>query len=334
MTTTAPLRWGILGCARICRRAILPALRKAKFGRATAIASRDLATAKAWAAEFRVPRAHGSYEELMADPDVDAVYLPLPNELHKSWTLAAAESGKHVLCEKPLALDAAEADDMADYCARHGVLLREAFMWRHQPRAAALRRMVADGLIGELRLVRASFSFMITPDDWRLDPARGGGALWDVGCYGLSTTRFFTGTEPTAVNAQARFGPTGVDLSLTAELTFPGGVLGLIDCSFEQPFRCTYELVGTRGAVTVPLAYLPPRWPRAFLTHDGHRARTLWFSGRDQYAAMFDDFARCVAAGKGPSDVAEDGMDQMRALDRIIQAASSPGRPEDDSPRP
>ncbi len=260
---------------------------------------------------------------MLADPDVDAVYVPLPNELHKPWTLAAAEARKHVLCEKPLALDTAEAEDMADYCKRHGVLLREAFMWRHQPRSAALRRMVADGLIGDLRLVRSSFSFAIAPGDWRLDPARGGGALWDVGCYGVSTARFFTGSEPSEVIGRAHFGPSGVDLSLTAQLTFPGGVLGLIDCSFEQPFRCVYELVGTKGAITVPLAYLPPLWPSAKLKRDGRGDRTLRFAGRDQYAAMFDDFARCVAAGNGPSDVAEDGVDQMRVLDRVLKAARS-----------
>lgn len=321
MTTPVPLRWGILGCARICRRGILPGLRKARLGQAVAIASRDLATAQEWANEFRVPRAYGSYEDIIADPSVDAVYIPLPNELHRPWTLAAAEARKHVLCEKPLALDAAEAEDMADYCARHGVLLREAFMWRHQPRSSALRRMVADGLLGTLRLVRASFSFPIAPGDWRLDPARGGGALWDVGCYGVSTARFFTGSCPSEVTARAHFGPTGVDMSLTAQLVFPSDVLGLIDCSFEQPFRCVFELVGTKGALTVPLAYLPPRWPVARLVRDGRRPRTLRFSGRDQYAEMFDDFARCVTNGNGPSDVAEDGVDQMRALDRVLQAA-------------
>jgi predicted dehydrogenase len=321
------IRWGILGCARICRRAIIGALRQTRLGTLAAIASRDERTARAWAEEFRIPRAHRSYEDLIADPDVDAIYLPLPNELHKPWTFAAADVGKHVLCEKPLALDVSEAEDMADYCQRRGVLLREAFMWRHQPRAIELRRMVADGLIGDLRLVRSSFSFALSGDDWRLDPTRGGGALWDVGCYGVSTARFFTGTEPVAIRGAARLGPSGVDLSLTAELVFPHGVLGLIDCSFEQPFRCAYELVGTRGAIEVPLAYLPPRWPTARLIRDDRSPRRLLFSGRDQYALMFDDFARSVAAGNAPSDVAEDGVDQMRVLDAIKAAIATAGTP-------
>ncbi|MFO0961189.1 MAG: Gfo/Idh/MocA family oxidoreductase [Isosphaeraceae bacterium] len=321
--SSAPLRWGILGCARICRRAILPGLRRAEFGGAAAIASRDGATARAWASEFGIARSYGAYEEILADPNIDAVYIPLPNELHRPWTLAAAEAGKHVLCEKPLAIDTAEAEDMADYCSKHGVLLREAFMWRHQPRSGAIRKMVDDGLIGDLRLIRSSFSFAIEPGDWRLDPSRGGGALWDVGCYALSTMRFFTRSEPLEIRGHARLSPSGVDLSLAAQLTFPGGVLGLLDCSFEQPFRCVYELVGSKGTIEVPRAYLPPRLPVAWLARDGHRRKPLFFPGRDQYACMFDDFARCVREGNAASPVAEDGVEQMRSLDRVLRASKT-----------
>ena len=164
-----------------------------------ALASRDAAVAKEWAAEFEVPRAHASYRALLDDPEVDAVYIPLPNELHLPWVTAAADAGKHVLCEKPLALDAREAEVMVEHCRRRGVLLMEAFMWRHQPRTLELRRMIREGVLGELRLIRSSFSFPIAPGDWRLDPARGGGALWDVGCYGVSTARFFAGAEPVNV---------------------------------------------------------------------------------------------------------------------------------------
>ena len=170
-----------------------------------------------------MPQAYGSYEEVLADPEVDAVYIPLPNELHKPWVFAAADAGKHVLCEKPLALDAAEARAMVD--ALPGA--RGRARWkrscggtsRGRPR---FRALVAEGAIGELRLIRSSFSFPIDPGDWRLDPARGGGALWDVGCYGVSTARLFAGAEPESIRSLARFGPTGVDLSLTAELKFPG----------------------------------------------------------------------------------------------------------------
>ena len=336
MGTEKALRWGILGCARITRRGLVPGIRASGTGVLHALASRDPATAKAWAAEFGVPRAHDSYRAMLDDPEIDAIYIPLPNELHRPWVTAAADAGKHVLCEKPLALDAAEAAAMVEHCRDRGVLLMEAFMWRHQPRSLELRRLIREGAIGELRLIRSSFSFPIVPDDWRLDPARGGGALWDVGCYGVSTARFFAGAEPIVIRAIEHTGPTGVDLTLTALLEFPGGVIGAIDCSFEQPFRCTYELVGTRGVIEVPDAYLQPASgpPTGRLRIVGaspesgtaDEPRTLEFGAVNQYAAMVDAFARSVAAGV-PIDPAEDGLAQMIALDRIKQAARLSGNP-------
>jgi predicted dehydrogenase len=288
---------------------LIPGIRASRRGQLEALASRDLGTARAWADEFGVPRAYGTYEAVLADPDVDAVYIPLPNELHLPWVLAAADAGKHVLCEKPLAIDSREAREMVARCRERGVLLMEAFMWPHQPRTAALRRLVSEGAIGELRLVRSSFSFPIDMTDWRLDPARGGGALWDIGCYGLSTARLYAGAEPEGIQAAARFGPTGVDLSLTASLRFPGGVLGQLDCSFEQPFRCTYELVGSTGVIEVPDAYVPPARPTARLkTADS--VKDLVFDGHNQYAEMADALARGVAEGLRLPDPAEDGLAQ------------------------
>jgi D-xylose 1-dehydrogenase (NADP+, D-xylono-1,5-lactone-forming) len=320
-TPIAPLRLGILGCARISRRGLIPGIQQSDHGQLVALGSRDEALARAWAGEFHIARAWGSYEAVLADPEVQAAYIPLPNELHKPWVLAAADAGKHVLCEKPLALDAAEATLMVEHCRKRGVILMEAFMWRHQPRTAALRRLVAEGKIGALRLVRTSFSFPIDAADWRLDPARGGGALWDVGCYGVSTARLFTASEPEACHALAHLGQTGVDLSLTAELAFPGGVIAQVDCSFEQPFRCCFELVGTEGVIEVPDAYLPPERPLAYLrTFDSSERQELRFDGRNQYAAMVDAFAAAVAHGR-LSDPAEDGLAQMRTLDAIRAVA-------------
>ena len=282
------LQWGILGCARISRTGLIPGIRASTTGRLVAIASRDRAKADAWSAEFAIPRAFGSYDDLIASPEVQAVYIPLPNELHRPWALAAAEAGKHVLCEKPLALDASEAQAIASHCHAHGVILMEAFMWRHQPRTAELRRLIADGAIGELRLIRASFSFLIEPGDWRHDPARGGGSLWDVGCYGVNAARLFADAEPEAVSALAHFGPTRVDLSLSASIRFPSGVLGQVDCSFEQPLRCALELVGSTGAIEVPEAFIYGDRPRARLIkrrrpapRSGVRARQpIWRDGR------------------------------------------------------
>jgi predicted dehydrogenase len=298
-----------------------------------ALASRDLSQARAWAREFKIPIYSGKYEELLADPNVDAVYIPLPNELHRPWVIAAADAGKHVLCEKPLALNADEARQMVEHCRARGVLLMEAFMWRHQMRTLELRPHVAAGLIGDLCLIRCSFSFPIEPGDWRLDPARGGGALWDVGCYGVSTARFFAGAEPETIRAVARFGPTGVDMTLTAILSFPNRILAAIDCSFEQPFRCVYELVGAAGVIEVPDAYLPPKTgkPIARLRTIGYSfdsdadsdvVKVLEFEPGDQYAEMVDCFARSVASGRLSSPT-EDGLAQMEALEAIIRAARS-----------
>lgn len=317
------LRWGILGCARITRRGLIPGIRASQTGQLVAIASRNATTAQAWAGEFGVGRAYGAYGDLLADPEIDAVYVPLPNEWHAPYVREAADAGKHVLCEKPLSRDADEAAAMVDHAADRGVVLMEAFMWRHQPRTLALRELVRSGAIGALRLVRSSFSFPIEADDWRLDPARGGGALWDVGTYGVSTARLFAGNEPTAIQAQAQahFGPTGVDLSLNALLRFPDDILAAIDCSFEQPFRCNYELVGTAGSIDVPDAYLPPERPLAHVrSPDGALRETLTFDGTNQYAAMVDAFGRAVAEGTLP-DPAENGLAQMRTLDAILAAA-------------
>jgi D-xylose 1-dehydrogenase (NADP+, D-xylono-1,5-lactone-forming) len=331
MSDDPKLRWGILGCARITRRGLIPGIRESHSSTLQAIASRELASARAWAEEFGVPRAYGSYQQVLNDPDVDAIYIPLPNELHLPWIIAAADAGKHVLCEKPLALDANEAGEVLWHCRQRGIILMEAFMWRHQPRTLEIRKQVAEGAIGKLRLIRASFSFPMEGDDWRLDPARGGGALWDVGCYGVSTARLFAAAEPRNSQAFAHFGDTGVDLSLSAVLEFCDGLSATIDCSFEQPFRCAYELVGTRGVIEVPDAYLPPAngKPTATLRTigsvsnlgtAGDEVRTLEFEAVNQYAAMVDAFARSVIAGK-LEDPAEDGLEQMIVLDRLLKLA-------------
>ncbi len=322
---------GYPGMRRISRRGLIPGIMASRTGRLDALASRNRATARAWCDEFQIPRCPESYEALLADPNIDAVYIPLPNELHGPWVIAAARAGKHVLCEKPLALDAPEARFLIEECRSRGVLLMEAFMWRYQPRTKQLRARVAAGQVGDLRLIRASFSFPISPGDWRLDPARGGGALWDVGCYGVSTARYFAGCEPCAVRARARFGPTGVDMTLIASLEFPTGVLAAIDCSFEQPYRCTYELVGNRGVLEVPDAYLPPQGrdsvARLRIVGSDSDAdagkdsiETLQFAWVDQYAAMVDAFDEQIQAGPLAGPGAE-ALAQMEVLDAVIQAA-------------
>ena len=343
MASESKLRWGIMGCARISRRGLIPGIQGSQTGELAAIASRDRAAARAWAHEFQIPRSYGSYEELLADPAIDAVYIPLPNELHEPWTIAAAHAGKHVLCEKPLARTVAEAERMTAACRARGVLLMEAFMWRFQPRVEAIRKLIDSGAIGDIRLIRTSFSFPIDPGDWRLDPARGGGALFDVGCYGVSAARLFADAEPTHVKAFARRGETGVDLTLVAQFAFPSGIIGVLDCGFEEPFRCSIEIVGTDGVVEIPRAFLPPELPTAIVRDRGvdveslvreagasneknaekpavESERTLTFDGYNQYAAMVDAFARSVRSRK-LEPPAEDGLEQMKTIETLLKTA-------------
>ena len=315
------LRWGILGCAGSRRRGLIPGIRDSATGTLQALASRDRRDGRAWAGEFRSLGPTARYEELLADPEVDAVYIPLPNELHKPWVEAAADAGKHVLCEKPLALDAAEAARWSSTAGRADVVLMEAFMWRHQPRTAELRRLVAEGAIGELRLIRSSFSFPIDPGDWRLDPgARRRGAL------GRRLLRREHGPTLRGLRARGdprpwpRFGPTGVDLSPGRDPALSRRRPGLIDCSFEQPFRCVYELVGTEGSIEVPDAYLPPSRPFVRI-RSPTVSRDIYYDGQDQYGQMVDAFARAARPAHRLPEFAEDGLAQMIVLDGILAAA-------------
>jgi predicted dehydrogenase len=262
---------------------------------------------------------HDSYAALIADPAIDAVYIPLPNELHKPWVLAAAQAGKHVLCEKPLALDVAEAQEMVDGCRRHGVILHEAFMWRHQSRVAHARKMLAGGQLGELRLVKMDFSFDIDRTDWRLDPQRAGGAIFDIGCYGINAARLFTGSEPVEIHAHAQRYTSGVDMTLAMQLRFPHGVVALLDCSFECPYRNRIEIVGTAGALELPEGVLPPPETELVYRH-GEATDTIRFPVSDQYVGQIECFCASVAAGR-LLEPAEDGLANMKVIDAVRRAA-------------
>jgi predicted dehydrogenase len=317
------IRIGILGCARICRRAIIAAIRRSESAELVSIASRKPAVASAWAAEFGIPKAHASYAELVADPAVDAVYIPLPNDEHKPWTLRAAAAGKHVLCEKPLALDAAEAAEMVDASHAHGVILMEAFMWRHHPRVEHTRQLLADGTLGDLRLVKMDFSFDIDRSDWRLDPRQGGGALYDLGCYGINAARLFTRAEPLEQFARWHLNERGADMTVGFELRFANDVIALLDGSFECPDRFRIEIVGTRGAVELPEGVLPsPRTTLNLTTAEGKRA--IEFPDADQYAVQIDAFCQGIRTGTLP-DPAENGLANMKVID-AVRAAARQGR--------
>jgi predicted dehydrogenase len=242
-----PLTLGILGCAEIAR-GFVPGVAPSPHLRVTHVASRDTHRAAAFAAEFGVPHWNASYEALIAEPTVQALYVPLPNHLHAPWVLRALEAGKHVLCEKPLALDAAQAQAMFDAAARHGRVLLEAFPYLFQPQTERLHAMLREGRLGTLRLMQASFGFPLErAGNYRHDPAQGGGALLDVGCYPVSLARLLFGARPQWVTAQAEWGSSGEDRRLTATLRFEGGAQAQIACAFDTAVHRHAMVVGDAG---------------------------------------------------------------------------------------
>lgn len=315
------VRWGILSTARIGVRRVIPALRRSQTGTAVAIASRDGARARDIAAKFDIPRAHGSYEALLADPDVDAVYNPLPNSLHLEWTVRAAQAGKHILCEKPLALNAAQAQAMVDACRRAGVLLQEAFMYRFHPQTEELRRRVTSGAIGSPWLVRSAFTFSVTSDDdIRLNAALGGGALLDVGCYAVSVSRLLLG-EPQSGWTSAAF-ERGVDVRLAAMLRFSSAT-ALVDCGLRAPYRQFCEVVGTGGTVTIPRPFQPEEDPAVLIVRTGGQEERVEIPGTNQYTLMLDHMGACILEGRPPQFPPEDAVANMRVLDALAVAAQS-----------
>lgn len=316
----AKVRWGLLSTARIGD-AIVRAARESDDADVVAVASREPARAEAYARKHGIARAHASYDELLADPDVDVVYAALPNMLHVEWAIRALDAGKHVLCEKPLTRDAAEAERAFDAAERNGRLLMEGFMWRHQEQAKRLGTHARDGTIGELRLARASFSFTLDrPDDVRWDAGLGGGALLDVGAYCLNALRLVAG-EPEEVHAVRTPAPSGVDIRFAAALRFGRGVLGELDCGFDLPMRRVVEVVGSEGTL-----WLEP----AFGSDDGvlriergDETTALDLPRTNRYRLQVENFSQAVRGEARPLLGREETVAQARALGALFASAET-----------
>ena len=251
------LRWGILGTARINRR-VIPAVRLARRSELVSIASRDQARADAYAREWSIPRAVAGYQALLDDPGIDAVYIPLPNTDHVPWTLAAIAAGKHVLCEKPLALAPHDVDRIAVAASRAGIVVEEGFMYRHEPMTARVQSLINDGAVGKVRAIVSGFTFALDPGaNIRLDPSLGGGSLWDVGSYPITYTQLITGHEPKMVFGSAHWHSSSVDEEFTGLLRFDEGVTANIYAGFRVPYRTWLEILGHDGALTVPNPFRP-----------------------------------------------------------------------------
>ncbi len=312
---------GLLSTARI-NADLAAGARASSRVRVVAIASRELARAQAQASELGVDRAHGSYEALLADRDVEAVYVSLPNELHHEWTLRALAAGKHVLCEKPYSRvpgDVQEAFAAADAA---GLVLAEALMWRHHPQALRLEQLVTGGAIGELRMVRAAFSFMLEhPKDARLLTEPAGGGLMDVGCYCVSAARMLAG-EPVSVTAQQLVTPSGLDRRLAATLAHERDVLTHFDCALDLPERSELEAIGSEGVLRVSDPWHSITTGIELAVGD-RRPEHFDIPDANPYACELDDFAAAVAGEHPPRLGLSDALGQARTIEAVLIAAES-----------
>jgi predicted dehydrogenase len=328
------LRWGVLSTAKIGREKVIPAIRKAERCEVVAIGSRDLDRARAVAQEHGIPNVHGSYDALLADPDVDAVYIPLPNHLHAEWTIAAARAGKHVLCEKPIGMSVAEAEEMVRVCADEGVLLMEAFMYRLHPSWVAVREIVSSGRIGELRAVQSWFSyFNDDPTNIRNIREAGGGALMDIGCYSVNLSRMLFGAEPDRIQASVTRDPaSGVDVLTSALLGF-GDAISTFTCSTRVEPDQRVHVYGTEGRISVGIPFnIPPDRPTEISVTAGGEppvapdTRVETFPPADPYSVQANAFADAVLDGAPVPLPPEDAIANMRVIDAIFAAAERPSR--------
>jgi len=326
------LRWGILGTGNIARQFCTGVLasRRCKL---SAVGSRSPESAGEFASQFQIARAFGTYDALLRDDGVDAIYVSLPNHLHHEWTLKSLAAGKHVLCEKPIAMNAAEAIEMFDAAQRSGKILAEAFMYRSQPLALAVAESVSKGAIGQIRLIRTSFCYRTNriEGNIRFRPEMGGGALMDIGCYCVNFSRWMIGGEPNSIQAMGRIHPTGVDEAAAGTMLFDGGVMASFVCGMTFHADNSAYICGTDGFIQIPIPWKPPARsifiiargtpprmddPRAKPVAPRPEVRTIESNG-ELYGIEADDFAATVMGGTPPRLTAADSIGNMKALDEL-----------------
>ena len=329
MTATPRLRWGVLGTAGIAA-TVVPAIGRSEHGQVGAIASRDLGRARDQARLLGIPTAYGSYDELLADPAIDAVYIPLPNFLHRDWVLAAVAAGKHVLCEKPMAVTAGEAREMVDAAQAAGVVLAEAFMYGHHPRYARLHEVLRSGEIGEVRSITGTFTFDASdePDLTIFAGRPGGGAVYDVGCYVMHAARTMLGLEPLAVTAHAQVSPAhgSVDMMTSALVEFPDGVSLLLQCGMWTADEDSLRILGSKGRIEMPSAFFAAAGAEGFSVQVGDRRRDERVPSADHYALQADRLARAVLFAEPLLYPASDPVLGAAALEACVRSLRTRSR--------
>jgi xylose dehydrogenase (NAD/NADP) len=314
------LQWGLLSTARINRALITP-LRASNRNQLLAVASRTQESAEKYAREWKIPRAHGSYEALLADPEIDVIYISLPNHLHAPWTIKAVEAGKHVLCEKPLALSVEEVDAVRSAARRQGRVVMEAFMYRHHSQTLRVQELVKEGSLGTLKLIRGSFSFALSGEgDVRLDPAMGGGSIWDIGCYPISYARTMVGESPLEVFGWQVIGPTGIDETFAGQMRFEHDILAQFDSSFVIPFHSFMEIVGSEGTLNIPRPFKPEPDEKIYLTR-GDKTETIKIKGQELYLGEVENMADAILLGREPRISLEDSRVNVATISCLLESA-------------
>ena len=324
------IRWGVLGNATIARKCVIPAIQNSRNGLVHALATRTPGAAAEVIDKNGIRQVYDNYDAVIADASIDAVYIPLPNHLHHPWTMQALSAGKHVLCEKPLALNGRQAHEMADRATSTGALLMEAFMYRFHPRSRRIKQIVDGGAIGKPCLIRSAFCFRMNDDilkngtNVRLKPDMGGGALLDVGCYSVSVARWFMAAEPTKVQAQAVYNAAGIDVHLVGTLGFADGQLAVFEASFISALQQTYTIVGSTGAIELPHNAFVPWEKDASYTRraqDEETGQEHIVKGADEYQLMVEHFADATLKKTDLNFAPDDSVANMRVLDALSEAA-------------
>ena len=326
----AKLRFGVISTANIGRNQVNPAIQSARNAELVAVASRDPERARDFAAKGSIPRCHGSYEALLDDPEIDAVYIPLPNSMHREWAIRAAEKRKHILCEKPLALTATECGQMQAAADSNGVILMEAFMYRFHPRTEKLLDLVTSGTVGKIRVIRSAFTFkLVRADNIRFFPELGGGALYDLGCYCVDASRRIAGAEAVEAQAFADWNDKGVDTQLTGTLRFANGVVAQFDCSFMMERREFVEAAGTDGAVTSASGtFVNSTDEVEILQYRGREPEIVHeVKGDNHYRLMVEHFADVVQGKAALRYGTPHSISNLAAIEALYQSARSGGRP-------
>lgn len=318
------IRWGILSTAKIGREKVIPAMQKSKLCEVVAIASRQKEAAEKAATELSIPKAYSSYEELLADAGIDAVYIPLPNHLHVAWAIKAMQAGKHVLCEKPIGLSSAEANQLLDAAKQYPQLkVMEAFMYRFHPQWIKARSLVAQGKIGELKTIHSFFSyFNVDPANIRNQRDKGGGGIMDIGCYNISLSRFIFDEEPTKVFGVATFDPlTGVDSLASGILQFSTGTASFTCSTQLVPYQRVH-IFGTEACIEIEIPFnAPPDKPTKLCLHSKTGTEEIVFDVADQYTLQADAFAKAIIENTPVPAPLEDAVNNMKVIEEIFDSS-------------